>query len=87
VGRRSQEKRTGLSVEQRIQRSVKRKEKEEEMRRKEELELAKAIAESSAAPTLPTLPVPVGPVMRGLLEIQRMREQEKRKKKEETLAV
>jgi len=80
VGKRKQEKMTGLTYEQRIESSVKRKEKEDEMRRKEELELAKATLESSS-PTSPTPPPIFDRAMREFLAIERLAEQEKRKKK------
>jgi len=81
LGKRSQQRMTDLTVEKRIQRSIKRRQKEEKMRRKEERELAKAIAESSVSPTLPLpLPASANPIIRELLGIERLREQEKRKK-------
>jgi len=81
LGKRSQQRMTDLTVEKRIQRSIKRRQKEGEMRSKEERELAKAIVESSALPTLPTLPLSANPIMRALIEIERLRKQEERKKK------
>jgi len=82
LGKRSQQRMTDLTVEKRIQRSIKRRQKEEEMRRKEEWELAKAMIESSALPSVPTPPfLPGSPIIRELLGIERLREQEKRKKK------
>lgn len=84
MGRRSQQRRTGLTSEQRIQRSIKRKQKEEETRRKEEMKLAETLIESCASPALPIPPAlvnPNSPVMRELLKIEQMREQEKREKK------
>lgn len=80
MGKRSQQRMTDLNVEQRIQDSIKRRQKEEEMRIKEEMQLLKAMSQPSSR-TLPTLPASVNPTMRKLLENERLREQEERKKK------
>jgi len=81
MGKRSQQRMIGLTQEQRIQRAIKRKQEEEERKAKEAVEFAKAMLESSVSATLSTLPVSTRPIMRQLLEIERLAEIEKRKQK------
>lgn len=89
MGKRSQQRMTGLSPDQRIKRSVQRKEKEDERRRKEAVELAKAM---SGLPQLEEplkhkhkdtwkIPMPKGPavtpVMRQLIQLENERKRKK----------
>lgn len=75
MGKRSRQRITGLTLEQRIKRSIKRKEQEEKRRAKEAAELAKALLGLPQLEEPPEIPMPPGPaispLMRQLLQLEK----------------
>jgi len=87
MGKRSQQKMTGLASDQRIKRSIQRKEKEEKRRAKEAAELAKALLglpqleEPIEQKDMSEIPMPPGPAISPLMRQLLQLEKEKRGRK------